>query len=157
MNIEQENLSRAKDLYLRAESKDDLQIISALVQDAVLKKENIKWIKKRHRFSLLINRFRWELISPELRRVVAPHRVQSILIFDSTTNVWSRGMANALQNEVLSLLQLDLKQQKNCDEIELIFSGKTEIKLRSEFINVLLRDLTVPEVVSLGRVPEHEI
>ena len=146
-----------KDLALGAQSKHDLQIISALDQDSVLIKKNIRWIKNRHRFSLLIHRFKWELMFEEKNRKGASKRVQAILMFDTITDVLSRGLNNALQDEVLSLMQIDLKNFKHFEEIKLIFSGKTEIKLRAEVVNVRLRDLKGSDLFSLGNVPKHKI
>ena len=49
-----------KPLRLRAEDAEDLQVISALTQDAIFPITEMKWEASRRRFSLLINRFRWE-------------------------------------------------------------------------------------------------
>ena len=47
-------------LRLKAETADDLQVMSALVQDALTTPAETAWMTRRRRFSLLINRFRWE-------------------------------------------------------------------------------------------------
>ena len=47
-------------LRLRAESPDDLTVVSALLQDAVAQTSEITWAPRHRRFSLLLNRFRWE-------------------------------------------------------------------------------------------------
>ncbi|MEO1919816.1 MAG: DUF2948 family protein, partial [Paracoccaceae bacterium] len=47
-------------LRLKAESPDDLLVISTFVQDAVGHNAEISWLAKKHRFAVLLNRFRWE-------------------------------------------------------------------------------------------------
>ena len=47
-------------LRLKAESADDLAVISSLVQDAVGKASDIAWMPKKRRLVILTNRFRWE-------------------------------------------------------------------------------------------------
>ena len=47
-------------LRLRAESADDVEVISSLVQDAVGKAGDIAWMPRKRRLVVLVNRFRWE-------------------------------------------------------------------------------------------------
>ena len=49
-----------KPLRLIAEDDADLKVVSAAVQDAVLKADNLKYDRKRRRFTLEVNRFEWE-------------------------------------------------------------------------------------------------
>ncbi len=53
-------MSELKPLRLLAEEAEDLEIISAAVQDSVVKAENLNYEARIRRFSLEINRFRWE-------------------------------------------------------------------------------------------------
>ena len=48
-----------KPLRLKAESDDDLAVISSLLQDAVGKSGDIAWMPKKRRLVALVNRFRW--------------------------------------------------------------------------------------------------
>ncbi len=47
-------------LKLAAADAEDLQILSARLQDAVLKLKNVSWQPKRRRFALVVNRLQWE-------------------------------------------------------------------------------------------------
>ena len=47
-------------LRLLAMDQEDLQVLSTLVQDAVFPAAEMAWDAKHRRFSLLLNRFRWE-------------------------------------------------------------------------------------------------
>ena len=53
-------MSELKPLRLLAEEAEDLEIISAAVQDSVVKAENLNYEARIRRFSLEINRYRWE-------------------------------------------------------------------------------------------------
>ena len=65
-----------KPLRLIARDADDLQVISALVQDGIFPSSEISWLPNENRFAILINRFRWE----NSKRTT--ERVQSVLVFD---------------------------------------------------------------------------
>ena len=63
-------------------SREDLAVISAFVQDAVAQTSEIAWTRRRHRFALLINRFRWE-DKPAAERQGRPfERVQALLVIE---------------------------------------------------------------------------
>ena len=155
--ISSENSSdKYKNLSLMAVNENDLNIVSALVQDAVLKTNNIRWIKKRCRFSLLVNRFRWELLPNELQLRVPFGRIQAMLAFDGVLKVFSSGVENALENEILSILRIELIKKKRLNEIKLFFSGNILIKLEVEFIQVFLQDLKLITGAKKSTVPNHE-
>ncbi len=151
------NLKILGPLVLRAKSYNDLEIISSLIQDSILRKENIKWQKKRHRFSMFLYRFRWELLPNKKSGSIPSRRIQSIIIFDGVLGVSSLGLNNVLLENVLSLLKIDLSSYQNFEEIKLIFSGNVVIKLRAEFLDLRLRDLQSLGKARLSRVPNHEI
>ena len=150
------SLHEYESLALLVEDQDDLDIISALVQDGLLKKANIRWIKKRRRFSLLINRFRWEQVTKEMRKTVPCDRVQTVLTFDGVLRVLSLGVENALENQILSLLRIEFVAKEICDEIKLVFSGNIIIRLKIEFLRVALRDLSPVDGLKTGTVPNHD-
>ncbi len=157
MNQEDGSQMKGKLLALNAESENDLVIISALTQDSILKKKNIKWQKKRHRFSMLLNRFRWELMHNEIAITVPFKRAQTVLTFDGVLHAFSKGLDHALENEILSLLNIRFESGKHLDEIELIFAGKTAILLKIELLRVSLQDLEIKGGVGSSIVPAHKI
>lgn len=59
-------------LKLAALDAADLEVISALAQDAVFPASEISWNPAQRRFALLINRFRWEDKKKPPRHVVDP-------------------------------------------------------------------------------------
>ena len=66
-------------LRLRAESAEDLAVISSLVQDALARTGDISWAKSRRRLVLLLNRFRWEDRAAAEAEGRPPERVLQLL------------------------------------------------------------------------------
>ncbi|MEE2773916.1 MAG: DUF2948 family protein [Pseudomonadota bacterium] len=145
-------------LLLSAQNLEDIHVLSSLTQDSILLVEDTKWFKKKHRFTLLLSRFKWEL-SQENREVEAQsQRCLSTLIFDNVTDVSCRGLENALENRILSLLTIEVEEGKNTDDLKiyLIFAGNTTIKLRVELIQAYLKDIVGTNRVSSKVVHGHE-
>jgi len=84
--------ARDEPLRLRAMDADDLQVISALVQDAVFPIAEMTWDQKRRRFALLLNRFRWEDLNPNTKRKRDYERVQAVLVVEDVLKVSSQGL-----------------------------------------------------------------
>ena len=143
-------------LALNARSQDDMEIISALLQDSISRITNISWQKKKYRFSMFVYRFRWELLPIGKLGSISFSRVNTVLIFDGVLQVSSLGIKNALANDVLSLLKMDLKSYKDFDEIKLTFSGNIFIKLRVEFLDIRLKDLQSLNNSAVSNIPKHE-
>ena len=143
-------------LALNARSQDDMEIISALLQDSISRITNISWQKKKYRFSMFVYRFRWELLPIGKLGSISFSRVNTVLIFDGVLQVSSLGIKNALANDVLSLLRMDLKSYKDFDEIKLTFSGNIFIKLRVEFLDIRLKDLQSLNNSAVSNIPKHE-
>ena len=70
-------------LNIGAVDSEDLTVISAMVQDAVLPVSEISWNATRKQLALLINRFRWEDKNNAERQGRPVERVQSLLAFDT--------------------------------------------------------------------------
>ena len=142
-------------LNLMAADPDDLQVISALVQDAVFPASEMRWLAGQRRFALLLNRFRWE--DPMTRRGVRkPERVQSLLIVDDVEKVQSQGIKPGDSDIVLSLLSLSFDPgEDGTGALVLTLAGDGAIRLVVESINVLLKDVTRPYLAPSHKVPQH--
>ena len=90
-------------LRLRAESPEDLQVVSALLQDAVAQTSEIAWARRHRRFSLLVNRFRWEDEAAAERQGRPFERVQAVLAVDGVLNARASGVDPKDRDLVLSL------------------------------------------------------
>lgn len=144
-------------LRLQALDTDDLKVISALVQDAVFPAPEMSYDRKRRRFALLINRFRWE---DHMR--AAPggdyERVQSVLLIHDVMGVASTGIDRADADLILSLLALEFHPGADgAGHLSLILAGDGEIRLEVECLDVALSDVTRPYRAPSRKAPEHPL
>ena len=138
-------------LKLAAADAEDLEVLSARLQDATAKLKDLAWLPKQRRFAGLFNRFRWE----EVRE--ANTRVRSGLHFDGVLSVRSQNMKRGAPEAVVSLLTITFAPKGGEDPggvIELVFAGGGALRLEVESIDAELRDLTGPWA-AIGR-PKHE-
>ena len=96
-------------IRLRAETPEDLVVISALLQDAVGETDRIAWAAKHRRFTLLLNRFRWEDAAGAARQKRPYERVQTLLSIESVLRARSNGVDPADPDTVLALLSLEFR------------------------------------------------
>ena len=144
-------------LRLLAQDATDLRVISALVQDAVLKVAEMQNDPKRRRFALLLNRFRWE-DRVEAERLGRPfERVRSVLVIEDVLKVRSFGLDRANKNQVLSVLALDFAPGEDGTGIlTLTLAGDGAMTLEVEALEVRLDDVTRPYRAPSGQMPRHE-
>ncbi|MCV6592797.1 MAG: DUF2948 family protein [Silicimonas sp.] len=143
-------------LRLRAEDADDLGVLAALVQDAVLPGAEVAWSPAKRRFACLLNRFRWEDKAANVSGH-APERVQAVLVFEDVLAVQSQGLTPAEMKEaVLSLLTLTFEPgEDGAGRILLTLAGDGAVALKVETINVTLQDVTRPYRAPSGQRPSH--
>lgn len=126
-------------LKLKALDQDDLAVISAHVQDSVVKPAEFVRDGKRQRFILVMNRFSWES-APRGRGVY--ERRRSTLRFDRVSKVRSRGIDTSQEGQVLSLLAIRFEEtDAPAGTVNLVFAGGAEIQLEAECIEAELTDL----------------
>lgn len=139
-------------LRLRAMDPKDLEILSALVQDAVFPSSEMVWRASERRFAVLLNRFRWE---DEARDQRGAERVQSVLVFDDVLRVQSQGLSRDA-DMVLSLLSVGFDAgDDGTGRIEMTLAGDGAIALEVEALNITLKDVTRPYVAPSGSTPSH--
>ncbi|MDE0698454.1 MAG: DUF2948 family protein [Boseongicola sp.] len=144
-------------LRLRADDVEDLQIVSALAQDAVLPASEMTWDHKRRRFACLINRFRWEAAQESEQRDLHLERVQAVLAVDDVVAVRRQAPApDVSQDIVLSLLMLSFQPDGDgMGRVVLTFAGDAAVEVEVEAINVTLQDVTCTYEAPSQRTPEH--
>ncbi|MEM8981279.1 MAG: DUF2948 family protein [Pseudomonadota bacterium] len=144
---------REAPLNLGALDTDDLQVISSLVQDAVLPASEMSWRPKERRFALLVNRFRWE---DEGRDRHGSERVQSILVIDHVLRVASQGVNPREKDMILALLAISFEPgEDGAGQLLLTLAGDGAIRLDVEALEVNLRDVTRPYRAPSGKAPDH--
>lgn len=143
-------------LRLKAEDAEDLGVISALVQDAVLPASEMKWEARRRRFSCLLNRFRWEDKVVAERQGRGFERVQAVLVIEDVMKVRQQGLDTRDPDTVLSLLSVAFEPAEDgTGRILLTFAGDGAISLDVETVNAVLQDVTRPYLSAAGRPPSH--
>jgi hypothetical protein len=145
----------SRSLKLAAHDAEDLEILSARLQDAAAKLKDFVWLPKRHRFAAVVNRFRWE---DEQNT-----RVRAGLHFNGVLDVKSHNIKLGAGEAVVALLAIRFTPVKQPDGavedpggvIELTFAGGGAIRLTVECIDAELTDLTQPWAAR-GK-PEHQV
>lgn len=128
-------------LKLVALDGQDLEIVSAHVQDAVLKVGDLSYDASGHRFLVPMNRFVWENRSGLFSR--RNERRRSVLHFESVRSVRSAGFSRDDRDAVLSLLALRFEPdvEPPAGVVELVFSGGAAIRLVVDYVEARLADL----------------
>jgi len=143
-------------LRLRALGADDLTVISALLQDAVLPITEMRYDRRRRRFALLVNRFRWEDRDRAEHGGRAYERVRSLVVVEGVLAVASQGIDRRDRDTVLSVLALQfLPAAEGAGRVIVTLAGDGAVALDVECLDVVLRDVTRPYVAPSRRPPRH--
>lgn len=127
-------------LKLVALDEEDLKIVSAHAQDAVMKLADIDYRAGEKRLLVAMNRFVWE--KPDGVFTRRNERRRSVLHFERVLGVRSTGIDRDNREAVLSLLAIRfVPSEAPAGTIELIFSGDAAIRLEVECIEARLADL----------------
>ena len=145
-------------LHLVAQDADDLQVISSLVQDAVLNATDMKYQAAKRRFALLVNRFRWEdRAAAEVAR--RPYeRVRSLLVIEDVLTVRSSGIDRTDPDLVLAVLSITFTPgMDGTGTLTLVLAGDGAVALDVEALEVRLDDVTRPYRAPSGKRPDHAL
>ncbi|PTQ75705.1 DUF2948 family protein [Celeribacter persicus] len=144
-------------LALKAMDTDDLTVISALVQDAVVPMGEISYDATHRRFALLINRFRWEDVEAAEKRRRPVERVQAVLMFEDVMSARSSGVPSGDKEMILSILTVTFAPAEDgMGTVEITLAGDGAIALDVEALDVTLKDVTRPYVAPSHKVPKHD-
>ena len=139
-------------LRLLAEDEEDLKIISAHLQDAVMRVSDLVYLPKQHRFVVMLNRFCWEDCGDGNSGV----RVLTGLHFDGVLKVQSQNVRQDDPAAVAELLAINFTQASDGGGIiDLVLAGGGRVRLHVECIDAVLRDMTEPRP-AVAR-PEHDL
>lgn len=156
------------ELKLVALDKDDIEVISAHVQDSLVKIADILWRPSEHRFVIALNRFDWmsaaeianttkmsgkvsgtaAAIKPDYRRC------RTALRFERVLACKCRNLDQTAKDAQLNLLAVEFAEtDPPAGIVSLIFSGGGVIRLDVECLEVELADLG--EVSAAAICPDH--
>jgi hypothetical protein len=126
-------------LKLIALDKEDVAIVSAHLQDAIVKVADVHWRPAENRLVLAVGRFDWEAAQapkPEYRRRLAALR------FDRVMACRCRNVAQQQKDAVLNLLAVEfVETDAPAGIVTLVFSGGAALRLEVECIEAELADL----------------
>jgi hypothetical protein len=149
---------RERPLNLAALDTEDLEVLSALLQDAVFPATEMRWDAKRRRFALLVNRFRWEDRAAAEARGRPYERTRAMLVVENVGRVSSLGIDRRDADTVLALLALDYEgPPEGPGALTLVLSGDGAIRLEVEALEARLKDVTRPYAAPSGKAPDHGV
>jgi hypothetical protein len=124
-------------LQLLALDEEDLAVISAALQDAVLKVGDINYEKAARRLTLAFNRFRWEGGKRE--------RVRAALQLGDVQAVQARRIRRAPKDAILELLTVSFEPgEAPGGVLTLAFAGGGDLRVTVDCIDAVLADISAP-------------
>lgn len=131
-------------LRLLAQDADDLMIMSAALQDAVLKPVDIVWERGQRRVTIALSRFCWEC---------GGTRVMAAMQFGDVTAVKSRRLSRGPET-ALELLAIDFEPgEAPGGRVILMFSGGGDLRIDVECLDAVVADLS--DRWPTGAPPQH--
>ncbi len=138
-------------LRLVALDNEDLEVVSAHLQDAVVVVRDIIWLPAEKRLVIALNRYDW---LGQIGPTPVCRRRRAALRFERVEAFKARGIDAAAKNEVLSLLAIEFAETSPPGgSVVLTFSGGGALRLEVECLEAELADLG-PEWAAV-RCPGH--
>jgi Protein of unknown function (DUF2948) len=135
-------------LRLRAEDAEDLAVISACVQDALVSVRDLAYDRDTRSFVFVANRFRWEVNGVVTAWGTPFERTLCAITFEEIDNVAYRGFHRSEEDRILSLLAISLAPAQPPAgagaAIDLEFAAGATIRLNTAAIRCRLRDFGEP-------------
>lgn len=130
------------DLKLLALDADDLAVISAHVQDAVLQVADMAYLPADRRFVAIANRFDWAACVGVEGDKPALERRRTALRFERVLGAQLQGIDLKANRQVLELLAIQFDEQDAPGGfVTFVFAGDAAIRLKVECIEAEMRDL----------------
>ncbi len=138
--------SSPEPLRLLAHDADDLMIISAALQDAILRPVDIVWEKGPRRVTLALSRFCWEC---------GGTRVMAAMQFGDVLGVKSRRLPRGPES-ALELLAIDFEPgEAPGGRVILMFAGGGDLRIDVDCVDAVVADLS--ERWPAQTAPEHPV
>jgi hypothetical protein len=121
-------------LKLRALDTDDLSVISAQMQDALIRVADMR-LDSRRQFAFVANRFAWDALPEKQRRRTGLH-------FEHVTKAARQGFSNTGPDSILSLLDISFTpNDAPSGKVTLTFSAGHTVVLDVEYLDCAMGDL----------------
>jgi hypothetical protein len=144
-----------EELKLVALDKDDIEVVSAHVQDALVRVADIFWQPREHRFVMALKRFDWMNAVDALKNQAPQHRrCRTALRFERVISCKCRGLDQTGKDALLNLLAVEFAEHDAPGgTVMMTFSGGGAIRLEVECLEAELVDLG--EVFAAMACPDH--
>jgi hypothetical protein len=147
--------AKIDELKLVALDRDDIEVISAHVQDAVVRVADIHWQSREHRFVMVLNRFDW-IGADDTETGAKPQyrRCRTALRFERVLTCKCRDLSQLDKNTQLNLLAVEfVEREAPAGIVTMTFSGGGVIRLDVECLEAELADLG--EIFVADARPNH--
>ena len=153
----------AGQLRLLARDEDDVAVISALLQDAIIPGADMEFNRKTKQFIIVLNRFCWGVppldgVSSSDGKPIYERRLCGICIHHVTAvqhHNWPDMRQDALFN-LLALRHVDMAEHAGGGVgLQFEFSGGSSLRLLMDEIDITLADLDAGHPTSLK--PAHDV
>jgi Protein of unknown function (DUF2948) len=143
------------ELKLVALDKDDIAVVSAHVQDSLVKIADIFWQPREHRFVMALNRFDWmSAVDAKPEAKVDYRRCRTALRFERVLACQCRNLNQTNKDARLNLLAVEFTEaDAPAGTVKLTFSGGGVIRLDVECLEAELADLG--EISTATICPDH--
>lgn len=131
-----------EDLKLIALDTEDLAIISANLQDAVLRAGDMAYLPREMRFALVANRFDWVAAAKSGARTNEYYRRRAGLRFERVLGAKVTGLDLSAKDVCLELLAISFEPTlEPAGHVTLQFAGGGAVRLQVECIEAEMKDL----------------
>ena len=142
---------------LRATSASDVEVISALLQDAIIPGEDMTFDHAGRRFVMVVNRFCWdqpplEGVSSEKGDPIYERRLCGVRI-EGVAGVEAAGMPATRRGALFNMLAITVSKSAD-NRLEILFSDGVSLRLAVDDILVLAEDLDDGRPTAV--MPMHE-
>ena len=135
-------------LKLHALDLDDLQVISAHMQDALVRRADMQFLRKKRQFVFAANRFGWEALPQNIRHRTGLH-------FEHVLSVKHTGFASVGPDSILSLLSIGFAETaKPAGIVMLQFAAGPTLSLEVEYLDAAMKDFGTQWTASTR--PQHD-
>ena len=143
------------ELKLVAVDRDDIAVVSAHVQDALVRVADIFWQPRERRFVMALNRFDWVAAADSKTANGADYRrCRTALRFERVLSCKCRNLDQSNKDARLNLLAVEFSERDApAGFVTMTFSGGGVIRLEVECLESELADLG--EVFAADACPNH--
>ena len=142
---------RTKPLKVRALDGEDLTVVSALLQDALVPVSDMAVVEADRSFVLVANRFRWECPPTSVEGREVWSRTNAGIRIAGVSKVQYRGFSLAERARILNLLAV----AEDEGAVVLNFADGVAIRLKVDRVDVRVEDIGEPWPTT--RRPAHQL